>query len=262
MKRCLSATVLCLLVSVAAWAQPPQEGAFSDRPEGPGGPGDFQGPGPMGRPPNLMFEAIDADGDGVITIREMRKAVVALKSLDTNGDGNLTLEEVSPRGGPGGPGGGPGGDPNAMLDRIFQNDTNHDGVLSPNEVNERMAPMLQGADTNNDGKLDRAEVTAAMEKARGRFGPGGGMGFEQQQMMQEMMQADRNGDGKLTPDEVSPRARAMLRGADTNGDGAIDAQELQAASQRMSERFGRGGRGYGPPTPQGNPNGAGQPQQQ
>jgi Ca2+-binding EF-hand superfamily protein len=253
MKRCCSAVVLCLVVSLPAWAQPPQDGGFPGPGEGTNGQEGFQGRGRFGPPPNLMFQAIDTDGDGVITVREMRKAVVALKTLDTNGDGNLTLEEVTPRGGPGG---GPGGDPNALVDRIFQSDRNGDGFLTSDEISERLAPMLQGADTNNDGKYDRAEVTAAMENARARFGRRGGFG-DPQQMTQQLMQGDRNGDGKLTPDEVSPRARAMLQGADTNGDGAIDAQELQAVYQRMSERRG-GGYGRGP---QGNPNGPVPPQQ-
>ena len=256
MKRCLSALVFCLVIAVSAWAQSPQDGGFQGRGEGGDG---IQGRGRFGPPPNLMFQAIDADGDGVITVREMRKAVAALKQLDTDGDGNLTLAEVSPRGGPGG---GSGGDPNAMLDRIFQSDRNGDGMLSADEISDRLAPMLQGADTNGDGSYDRAEVTAAMENARGRFGRGGGGGgggFDPQQMTQQLMQGDRNGDGKLTPDEVSPRARGMLQGADMNGDGAIDAQELQAAAQRMSERRGRGYGGNGGRGPQGN--GAGPPQQ-
>jgi len=231
MKRCLSALALCLVVAVPTCGQSPQDGGY--RRPGEGGQDGSSGPGRFGPPPNLMFQAIDADGDGVITTREMRKAVAALKQLDADGDGNLTLDEISPRG-------GPGGDPTAFLDSIFQGDRNGDGVLASNEISERFAPMLQGADTNGDGTLDRAEVTAAMENARGRFGRRGGGGFDSQQMTQQMMQADRNGDGVLTPDEVSPQARGMLQGADTNGDGALDAQELQAVTKRMSERRGRG----------------------
>jgi len=249
MKRYLSVFVLCLVVTAPAWAQPPQDGGLPGRGEGADGQDGFRGRGRFGPPPNLMFQAIDTDGDGVITIREMRKAVVALKQLDTDGDGNLTLEEVSPRG-------GPGGDPNAFVDRIFQNDRNGDGMLAPDEVSDRLAPMLQGADTNGDGVLDRAEVTTAMQNSGGRFGR---RGFDAGQMTQQLMQGDRNGDGLLTPDEVSPQARGMLQGADLNGDGAIDAQELQAVSQRMSERRGRG---YGGRGPQGNPNNPGVPPQQ
>jgi Ca2+-binding EF-hand superfamily protein len=250
MKRLLCWSALCLLVSASAWAQPPQ-GDFDQVGGPPGGEG-MQGPGRMGPPPNMIFEAIDVDGDGVITTREMRKAVVALKRLDADGDGNLTLAEVSPMGGPMGQAmGPPGGNPAAFVDQIFANDQNGDGVLAANELSDRLAPLLMGADTNGDGSLDRAEVTAAMEKARGRLGgPAGVGGFDAERMSQMLMQGDRNGDGLLTPDEVSPQARRMLQGADTNGDGAIDAQERQAAMLRASERMGRG-RGDGPRGPQG-----------
>lgn len=162
MKRCLSALALCLVVAVPTCGQSPQDGGY--RRPGEGGQDGSSGPGRFGPPPNLMFQAIDADGDGVITTREMRKAVAALKQLDADGDGNLTLDEISPRG-------GPGGDPTAFLDSIFQGDRNGDGVLASNEISERFAPMLQGADTNGDGALDAQElqaVTKRMSERRGR----------------------------------------------------------------------------------------------
>ena len=89
-------------------------------PAGPGGPAGLRGP--MGPPSNPMFEAIDADGDGVITKSELRRAIVQLRKLDTDKDGNITLAEVSPQGGPGGPmgRGGPFGDPGQMIDRLMQ----------------------------------------------------------------------------------------------------------------------------------------------
>ena len=59
---------------------------------------------------NLMFEAIDIDGDGTITAKELKRAIVGLKKLDTDGDGNLTLDEaVTPA-----RASGPGGDPNQI----------------------------------------------------------------------------------------------------------------------------------------------------
>lgn len=216
MNRYMWTIVLCGAVAAAAEAQQPDSQRI-DR-GGRGGvsaAGGLADRGPSGAPPNPMFAAIDANGDGVITTKELRKAVAALKKMDTDRDGNITLAEVNAQvmpAGVGGPGVGRGG---------------------------------QSGGRNNFG---------------GPAGFAGRDGFEQQQIGQQLMQNDRNGDGRLTPDEVPPQLRNSLRGGDTNGDGTIDDQELQAITQRMSERF-RGGRplppGFDPRpgTGQGKPNG-------
>ncbi len=238
-----------------------QRGQFG--PGGPGGRMGMGGPGGPGGMSNPMFEAIDTDGDGVITKAELRKAAAALKTLDADGDGTITLAEASPAGGPG----GPGGDPSQMVDRMMENDRNGDGKLTEDEVPEFMSRMIAGADKNNDGAVDREELTEHMEEmqSRGPGGPGGrgdrgnrGMGIgrnmDTQQMAQQMMQNDQNGDGKLTVDEVPQQMMPMLQGADTNNDKAIDADELKAAIERMQERMnnrrsrfgGPGGGQFGP----------------
>lgn len=205
---------------------------------GPGGPG-----GGMFRRSNPMFEAIDADGNGVITAQELRKAPAALKKLDRDSDGNISLEEAAPA--------SPFSDPGRMVDRMMERDANGDGKLTPDEVDERMAGMLRNADANQDGAVDREELTAAMEQMRQNFGRGGffggpggpggfGPGGDPQQMIGRL---DRNGDGRLSRDEVPEQMLPMLQGGDQNGDGFIDAREMLAIQQRMAERFGRGGFG-------------------
>jgi Ca2+-binding EF-hand superfamily protein len=65
-----------------------------------------------------ILEALDTDGDGVISAAELANASASLAKLDKNGDGKLTPDEFmggprgegrGPRGprGPGGPGRGP-----------------------------------------------------------------------------------------------------------------------------------------------------------
>ncbi len=249
------------------------DGGFSENGRAPADRGDRrerfrgreEGEGPRGRGPrsNPMFEALDTDGDGVITARELRTAVKALKSLDADGDGNISLEEASPMRGPGGPG-GRGGDPSAMIDRFMERDANGDGKLTIDEVDERMARMLQGADTNQDGAVDRAELEAAMQNFRGGpggffggGGPGGmGGGFgpmgDADSMTKQVMSADRNGDGVISANEMNssqnPQMARMMQEADTNGDGALNAKEVRVymenARQRMEQfRAQRGGGG-------------------
>jgi Ca2+-binding EF-hand superfamily protein len=196
-----------------------------------------------------MFSVIDADGDGVISARELRRAAVQLKKLDTDKDGSITLAEA----GSGLPMGGPMAfaGPAQFIDQIMQNDKDQNG-LTANEVPDHLKQMLQPADINRDSVITREELTVAMQNMRGPFpgGPGGwgpGQGGPLNGRMRdrdadltnEFLQHDRNQNG-LSPDELQtlpPRARAMLRDSDdANGDGLIDPTELQAAIRRADRR--------------------------
>ena len=107
-------TSVCAAIASAAAAQPPQPTGFGAGAPRQGANAAQAGNQPAAAP-NALFSIIDADGDGVITKRELRKAVAALKKLDLDKDGNITLAEASgtPAGGAaaGGPatfGGGTG----------------------------------------------------------------------------------------------------------------------------------------------------------
>ena len=94
-----------------------------------------------------------------------------------------------------------------------------------------MREMLQKADSNKDGAIDRGEFAAVRQS---RFG-----------------EMDRDGDGKVTKAEMEARAaeRAAERGgrlfarADADGDGAISKAEFEATEMRMFERMDRNGDG-------------------
>jgi len=196
---------------------------------------------PAAPQPNALFAVMDADGDGVISKVELRKAIKALKTLDADDDGSITLAEASVGGAPIGP--GPlGEDP--QIAQIMANDKNGDGKLTPNEVPGEMVAMLRGVDQNADGEITREELVVAMANMRNQFGggpwrgaggPAGGAGNANEATGQ-FLRFDKNGDGRLTEGELPPDATRMLKGADRNGDGAIDAGELQAALAQQGGR--------------------------
>ncbi len=64
-----------------------------------------EGGGRDRRPPNPLMQALDADGDGELSAKEIENATVALKSLDKNKDGKLAGEEIRPAFGGGFPAG-------------------------------------------------------------------------------------------------------------------------------------------------------------
>ena len=192
MKRCtllwLGVIVLALSAELAT-AQPPGGGQRgpSRRPGGPGGP-EARGPARGMRPPQMpLMTALDADKNGEISAKEIENAVAALKKLDKNNDGKLTREELRPqfggpgRGGPGGPGGpgrgGPGG--GNFVERLMGFDKNKDGKVTKEELPEQMQRILERADANEDGAIDKAEAEKMAEQFRSREGGaqrGGGRG--------------------------------------------------------------------------------------
>lgn len=103
-------------------------------------------------------------------------------------------------------------------DRFAAADTNHNGVLSRDEVAAYISNALfDAADTNKDGKL-----TAEEWKANGRGS------------MERFRAADANHDGVVTRDEAHkyaarrPVIERFMKEADTNKDGVISREEAKA----------------------------------
>lgn len=267
MRYYLGTMVLCL-VTATAFAQ-----AIGNVDNAAGQPGDVAGDRNADGASNTLFAAIDVDGDGIISTKELRNAVKVLKNFDADKDGNITRAEASVAALTAGPGGAVGlgglpGEAALVVDEVMKNDKNGDGKLTANELPREMARNLQDVDANADGSLTRDELMAAAQRmqnqlqgglAGGLNGPwraGGGVG--RQDATGEFMRFDRNGDGRLSADEVPPQMKNMLQGGDKNNDGMIDARELQEVIARMGNRARAAGAGVGVPG-DGGPGGVNRP---
>jgi hypothetical protein len=151
---------------------------------------------------------LDLDGDRSLSAAELGKAAESLAELDKDGDGSIALVEIRPDRGagdrgpfpdrdrfefdrperprplrreggkrspqdgppqdrPAGLGGPPGG---PMIERIMGFDADDDGKLSPEELPERMLRIMERADANEDGLIDRTELEKLRDQMRDRFG--------------------------------------------------------------------------------------------
>jgi Ca2+-binding EF-hand superfamily protein len=123
-------------------------------------------------------------------------------------------------------------DPAKMIQHF---DKNGDGKLEVSELPERMQGFLGKADTNKDGVLSVAELTAARDAFHAKFA---GKSLDPATVLKDL---DKNGDGKLEADELPPRMQKFMSKADTNGDGALTLDEMTAARDNfIKERFTRG----------------------
>jgi Ca2+-binding EF-hand superfamily protein len=134
-------------------------------------PGGREGGRGMFRMP--LMTALDTDGDGEISTKEIDEAPMHLRTLDANKDGKLTMEELRPAGGGrgpfgGGPNGGAGGGAGGeeMVNRLMEYDTDKDGKLKAEDLPERMRAIVTRADANKDGVVTRDEL-AAMSRGDG-----------------------------------------------------------------------------------------------
>lgn len=215
-----------------------------------------QGPGgPQVRP---VLQALDADHDGTLSAVEIANAPKVLKTLDKNGDGQLdSLEYLPSQTNPA------DADPEALVARLMVLDRNGDGILTVDEIPDRLKPLMDKADTNHDGKLTADELRAyakVQSQPKGRSMRGG-----QPTRMDPVLNAldadhdgvisaaeianapaalltlDKNGDGQLTPDELRPRQQTpedrvnhLLDEWDTNKDGKLSKEEMP---DRMQAQF-------------------------
>ena len=129
------------------------------------------------------------------------------------------------------------------------------------DENGRTLTDLAGADLMLKMKdiLSPEEYKKIKEKVkestdRGR-GPGGDRGrggdLGANAIVERIMSFDKNGDGKITKEELPERMQNLIEKGDTNKDGVLDKEEIKKLAADMardgSGRDGFGGRGPGGP---------------
>jgi Ca2+-binding EF-hand superfamily protein len=217
-------SLVCLLLAGLASAQPPgREGGF------------FRF--------SPILSALDTDHDGSLSADEIGNAPKALRTLDKNNDGKITADELRPSFGPGGRGGpggpeGPGGrgegpsDATAninaeLVKTLLEFDKDGDFQLTRDEVPARFQGLFERWDANKDGKLTRDELTKGASTQRAQTtrqgGPEGGRG----QRLDPIMSAlDTDNDGALSASEID-NSPAALKKLDKNGDGRLTEDEVR-----------------------------------
>ena len=145
-------------------------------------------------------------------------------------------------------------------------DTNKDGVVTSDEVSEDRKSfferLLRTGDKDKDGKLSREEFAAANQEERPRQPagdqpnlrrPGDGAPSPDPERLFRFM--DKNGDGKIGPDEINEERRDQfkqgLSRGDKDGDGALSLDEFKAGAEGLARLLGRPGQPGQPGQPGG-----------
>jgi Ca2+-binding EF-hand superfamily protein len=196
-----------------------------------------------GPDPNAFFRRMDRNGDGKVTADEIpeerQEGFSRMRDFaDVNGDGAVDREEFAKvrerfaGQALGGPAQGPAadrGEPSKAGEAIFRVlDKNGDGKLSSDEI-AKAAESLAALDRNGDGSINLAEL----DPSRGAPVLAAAGGPDPARVWQRLLGGDKNGDGKLSEDELPERfARAFGR-IDRNGDGVIDETEFKTGLERL-----------------------------
>jgi hypothetical protein len=89
-------------------------------------------------------------------------------------------------------------------------------------------------------------VTGGDAQPPGKKGKKGGPGqrLTTEQIVERILSFDKNGDGKLTKDELPERMQYLFEKGDANKDGVLDKEEIRNLATTLSQDgFGFGGRG-------------------
>lgn len=194
-------------------------------------------PGGQQITPQVLRQAFlryDTDKDGLLTRDEVpanrRQALSQMiRQFDDNDDDKLSLEEYV-RGSMAMVNRQAGMNPSAPTVVFRTLDKDGDGQLSADEI-ASAADSLGKLDRNSDGSLSRQELApAAANRPDSPIDAAVIQGY-----LRRVMQADKDGDGKLNRDEATGRLAEFFDRIDTSGDGELDKPEIVEAMRRGRE---------------------------
>lgn len=130
----------------------------------------------------------------------------------------------------------------AAYDYVFEEPKNAAGI-------DRSKPYVVVYDENNPPP-DEGDTPGGGGGGGGDGGDGGGGGGGRMDPDARFAEADANGDGQLSGDEIQGRMQENLEEIDTDADGAISKEELTARIEAMRAQFGGGGGAEGRDRPE------------
>jgi len=131
----------------------------------------------------------------------------------------------------------------ASILQVF--DYNRDGKIQQGEIDMAVV-ILRRMDRNNDGELSAGELSGPSNRPGGFAGgqnnrPSGnpGQGGQTRARIPQFSELDKNGDGKISPEEAPERMAEHFDEHDTNSDGFIDKKEQAEVIEFIRQRFGQ-----------------------
>lgn len=188
-----------------------------------------------------MLRRFDADGDGKITKQEIEARVTErFERMDLTGDGQITDADLPPmlrdrnflsEGAGMGPrrwhrrhGGRGHRRGRRMLRHLAGADTNKDGAVTLQELQDRAATRLGRFDRNKDGILDETDRTALMKET---------VDYRVQRFMHRF---GAGKDGQLTREQFAKHRNERFARRDTDGDGVIERSERRGHDRGYGKR--------------------------
>ncbi|MDD4871163.1 MAG: hypothetical protein PHR77_11445 [Kiritimatiellae bacterium] len=189
---------------------------------------DRQGGRPA--PGMAILKALDKNGDKVIDTREIANASAALKELDKNDDGKLTPDEIMPR---------------PQRPDMEQGQGNREGRgQGQGDQMRRGRGQNQGDQEgmgNRQGRGGERQMGRG-DEGRGQQGGPGREGRMRPPVPPFITALDANSDKVIDADEIANIPSAIKK-LDKNGDGKLTIDELLPRPPRMEGEQGPEGRG-------------------